>query len=99
MGFFYTSYLQTLNFGKQDLLDVYQGYLLTWEINMDTEEEDILVAIYIDLINMVNAFFVIYRSNLRGIYQPSNRLIFSTGTYDKQLISEIFAFPEGFADK
>ena len=23
--------------------------------NMDTEEEDILVAIYIDLINMVNA--------------------------------------------
>ena len=90
--FFYTSYLQTLNFGKQDLLDVYQGYLLTWEKNMDTEEEDILVAIYIDLINMVNAFFVIYRSNLRGIYQPSNRLVFSTGTYDKQLISEIFCF-------
>ena len=60
---------------------------------MDTEEEeDILVAIYTDLINMVNAFIVIYRPNLRGIYQPSNRLIFSTGTYYKQLISEIFCF-------
>ena len=37
-------------------------------------------------------FFVIYRPNLRAIYQPSNRLIFSTGTYCKQLISEIFCF-------
>ena len=49
---------------------------------MDTEQ-DILVAIYINLIDMVNAFFVIYRPNLPGIYQPSNRLIFSTGTYYK----------------
>ena len=30
--------------------------------NMDTEE-DIIVAIYINLIDMVNAFFVIYRPN------------------------------------
>ena len=49
---------------------------------MDTEE-DIFVAIYINLIDMVNAFFVIYRPNLPGIYQTSKRLIFSIGTYYK----------------
>ena len=38
-------------------------------------EEDILVGIYMNLINMVNA--------LIGIYQPSNRVIFSTGNYYK----------------
>ena len=38
-------------------------------------EEDILVGIYMNLINMVNA--------VTGIYQPSNRVIFSIGNYYK----------------
>ena len=43
---------------RQHRIDTEQIYFLTTEKkkNMDTEEKDILVAIYINLINIVNAF-------------------------------------------
>ena len=64
-------------------------YLLIEKKNMDTEE-DILVAVYINLINMV--------MHLPGIYQPSDRLIFSMGNYYEKVkkIYEIFCFCKRF---